>query len=293
MANVNQVSPDGGTTLYDIEDTPVRSSIARTEDGTSPSATINAGEEFYHLNVLYKATQDIATTDTITPNSNCEVSPSVTSQIAQKADKSDLGTASSKNSTSVVTDSSDLVESGAVYDALQGKADNSVIGTVEDGATASQAYAVGSHAIRNGAFITWKNAKAQNETINDASDYTSGDVADELTAKSVLLTPSGSLTLQAGESRLIVTNGIANLSFQLGIPSGVTLSKGTNNSLFTFDSAYAPKSTVYGIGLTNVEKNPIFSRLGVTSSGSCTCRVSADIVGVKAIQGSLSWVVGN
>ena len=118
MANINQISPDGGTTVYDIEDTPVRSSIARTEDGTSPSATINAGEEFYHLNVLYTATADIATTDTITPNSNCEVSESVTEQIASKADKSALGTASTKNSTSIITSSSDLVESGAVCRAI-------------------------------------------------------------------------------------------------------------------------------------------------------------------------------
>lgn len=62
----------------------------------------------------------------------------------------------------------------------ESKCDNSVISPVENGTIASQAYAVGSHAIRNGAFITWKNAKAQGETINDASDYTSGDVADEL-----------------------------------------------------------------------------------------------------------------
>ena len=176
---------------------------------------------------------------------------------------------------------------------MSASADNSVIAPVENGTTASQAYAVGSHAIRNGKFITWKNAKAQGETINDASDYTSGDVADELTAKSVALTPIGSLTLQAGESRLIVTNGIANLSFQLDIPSGVTLSKGTNNALFTFDSAYAPKTNVYGVGLTDVENSSILSRLGVTSNGRCSCRVSADIVGVKSIQASLSWVVGN
>jgi len=100
-----------------------------------------------------------------------------------KAKVDSLGTASTKNSTSVVTDSTDLVESGAVYTALQTKADNSVIGTVEDGTTASQAYAVGSHAIRNGAFITWKNAKAQGETINDASDYTNGAVGDFVTIK--------------------------------------------------------------------------------------------------------------
>ena len=60
------------------------------------------------------------------------------------------------------------------------KADNSVIAPVENGSATSQAYAVGSHAIRNGAFITWKNAKSQGETINDASDYTSGDVASAL-----------------------------------------------------------------------------------------------------------------
>lgn len=68
----------------------------------------------------------------------------------------------------------------------ESKADNSVIGTVENGTTIqkSDGYAVGTHAIRNGAFITWKNAKAQGETINDASDYTSGDVADELDIKS-------------------------------------------------------------------------------------------------------------
>ena len=60
------------------------------------------------------------------------------------------------------------------------KADNTVIAPTENGSTTSQAYAVGSHAIRNGKFITWKNAKAQGETINDASDYTNGDVASSL-----------------------------------------------------------------------------------------------------------------
>lgn len=59
-----------------------KSDVARVEDGSSPSATINADEQFYHNNILYTATQDIATTDTITPNTNCRVSDSVTSQIA-------------------------------------------------------------------------------------------------------------------------------------------------------------------------------------------------------------------
>lgn len=68
----------------------------------------------------------------------------------------------------------------SVSDSLAEKCDNSTIAPTENGTTTSQAYAVGSHAIRNGAFITWKNAKAQGETINDASDYTSGDVAEKL-----------------------------------------------------------------------------------------------------------------
>jgi hypothetical protein len=63
-------------------------------------------------------------------------------------------------------------------DVVPQKCDNTVIAPTENGTTASQAYAVGSHAIRNGAFITWKNAKAQGETINDESDYTSGTVGD-------------------------------------------------------------------------------------------------------------------
>lgn len=60
------------------------------------------------------------------------------------------------------------------------KTDNSVIAPVENGTTVQKSggYAVGSHAIRNGAFITWKNAKAQGETIVD-SDYDSGDVGSE------------------------------------------------------------------------------------------------------------------
>lgn len=67
-------------------------------------------------------------------------------------------------------------------DVVPQKADTSTIAPTENGTTVQKSggYAVGSHAIRNRQFITWKNAKAQGETINDASDYTSGDVADEL-----------------------------------------------------------------------------------------------------------------
>lgn len=77
------------------------------------------------------------------------------------------------------------------------KADNTVIAPVEDGTTVQNpsGYAVGSHAIRNGAFITWKNAKAQGETITD-SDYDSGDVADLLDiVRTTITTTNTNVTL--------------------------------------------------------------------------------------------------
>lgn len=89
----------------------------------------------------------------------------------------------------------------------ESKADNSVIGTVENGTTASQAYAVGSHAIRNGAFITWKNAKAQGETINDVSDYDSGDVASCLIKQATFsgtISANGNLWLLTNSNIVIV-----------------------------------------------------------------------------------------
>ena len=92
------------------------------------------------------------------------------------------------------------------------KCDNSTIAPTENNSTTSQAYAVGSHAIRNGAFITWKNAKAQGETINDASDYTAGNVANILNLKrgSLILEPyhgagSGNNLLDVFEVNGIVT----------------------------------------------------------------------------------------
>ena len=63
----------------------------------------------------------------------------------------------------------------------ESKCDNSVIAPVENGTTASQAYAVGEHFIRNGAFCTVTQAISSGGTLTEGANYTSGDVADELT----------------------------------------------------------------------------------------------------------------
>ena len=59
------------------------------------------------------------------------------------------------------------------------KCDNSVIAPVENGTTASQAYAVGEHFIRNGAFCTVTQAISSGGTLTKGTNYTSGDVASE------------------------------------------------------------------------------------------------------------------
>lgn len=290
-----------------------KSDVARVEDGTSPSATINEGKQFYHNGILYTATQDIATTDTITPNTNCRVSDSVTEQIADRMTYADNGVLGAKNLLPVTlskvitgnnsgtwsnnvysyngidytltakngyvtkinvngtaTDLSILKlcngikslvggryilsgcpsggststyylqgyrvesadgQSGSVQDTGNGvafdylntvendnfsilvlknktvnadyypmlrlatdtdptyqpyaetnreltvnKCDNTVIAPTENGSTASQAYAVGSHFIRNGAFCTVTTAISSGESLVGSSKFTSGDV---------------------------------------------------------------------------------------------------------------------
>jgi hypothetical protein len=72
----------------------------------------------------------------------------------------------------------------SVSDSLAEKCDNSVIAPVENGSTASQAYAVGEHFIRDGAFCTCKQAISQGGSFTLNTNYTSGDVADELNRSS-------------------------------------------------------------------------------------------------------------
>ena len=105
----------------------------------------------------------------------------------------------------------------------QDKAENSVIAPTENGTTVSQAYAVGSHAIRNGKFITWKNAKAQGEPINDASDYDIGDVADELTkVVSSATTSNAKVTLDSSKNFVLKRNSVLFFEIEITISEAIT-----------------------------------------------------------------------
>lgn len=96
--------------------------IAPTEaNASSSSAAYAVGDQLILNNVLYTVTTAIAIGDALVSGTggNIEASDSLTDQLADKVDSSDLGTAAAKDSTNAVTqNSTDLVESGAVYSAV-------------------------------------------------------------------------------------------------------------------------------------------------------------------------------
>ena len=268
-----------------IKDKTNKTDIARVEDGATASAEITKGTEFYHNSVLYKATTTISQGSAIVTSGtgqNCEIAPTVTEQIqsgdkaqeqlledtvgwisinnqctlelgawdynsAQKVDNSyrlrsdnylelhgiyDISITSNvggktaqyawnKWATPPVqgetqsnigdpgwqtdkrfkldgyytfncrySDNSETSINGMTIEVVQAsvdvvKCDNSVIAPVENGSTASQAYAVGEHFIRDGAFCTCTQAISQGGSFTLNTNYTSGDVTDELNIENI------------------------------------------------------------------------------------------------------------
>lgn len=148
------------------------------------------------------------------------------------------------------------------------KAETSVIAPVEDGTTVQKSggYAVGSHAIRNGAFITWKNAKAQGETINDASDYDSGDVASviDTVTTGAANTPHTSITLDT-RNQVFKNNKLVITRVQFAVTMALT-----GNYTDVFVLPYAPINNCYiNFQLIDIDNNVVVNnRTGITSIGS-------------------------
>lgn len=155
-----------------------------------------------------------------------------------------LGTAAFKNSISVVTESSDLVESGAVYTALQGKVDNSVIGTVE-GANASKAWSVGEHFISGGQFKEVTQPIASGGAISDSNtvDKPIADCLVKQEAFTITTTAGGLANLTNQNSRIILRIDSANS--KICFPYRTT--SGTNNIIvFNNDMTIAANLEVSG-----------------------------------------------
>lgn len=198
--------------------------------------------------------------------------------IEELAEKYDLlGTAAFKNSTSVVTDSSDLVESGAVYDALAEKCDNSVIGTVEDGANPTKSYAIGEHMVRGGKFCTVTSPVTTSSTWVEGSNYTSGDVASVCADRQTgsVGSPNEKITLDANDNKVIRVGSVVNFRVRFTVNEAITNTSFT--TLFVMPSFAKPllPDSIFQINSRSAPYN--LTGVGVYIEGSRNVGTKANI----------------
>lgn len=171
--------------------------IAPLEDNPATVA-YQTGRQIIYNDYLYEVIQDIAIGDVLIAyeddptNANIKRSSPVETQVlALKADK--------VNKSDIANNVTTTVE-GKVLDARQGKAlqdgktDTSVVAPVESGTTASRAYAIGAHFIKDGAFCTAKTAIAQGEAFTLNTNYIAESIGGVINDRAVVKTiTSGSL----------------------------------------------------------------------------------------------------
>lgn len=80
-----------------------------------------------------------------------------------------------------------------------GKVDNSVVGTVENGTTASKAYAVGAHFTRNKKFCTAIASIASGATLTLNTNYVEGTIADTISKKTININASSITATDASD----------------------------------------------------------------------------------------------
>ena len=131
------------------------------------------------------------------------------------------------------------------------KCDNTVIAPVENGSTASQAYAVGEHFIRDGAFCTCKQAISQGGSFTLNTNYTAGDVATTFTPKKKSITGNTSAT--------------GNLTFGTAIPSdAIILYARVTNGGNQYGSIAVPYVNLNDNNIVIHIMNPDGTNLGAT-----------------------------
>ena len=94
------------------------------------------------------------------------------------------------------------------YSVASDKVDNSVVGTVENGTTASKAYAVGEHFIRNKKFCTAIASIASGAAFTLGTNYVEGSISDNLVKRETVsgTTDSGGLMMiYSGTDRNILS----------------------------------------------------------------------------------------
>ena len=166
--------------------------IAPTEtNASSSSAAYAVGDQLILNNVLYTVTTAITIGDALVSGTggNIEASDNLTDQLADKVDSSDLGTAAAKDSTNAVTqNSTDLVESGAVYSevntvkqALTKTTDSIAITNDADTNTQGQVIPKGTRFYKNGVLCRALSDIAVGGTLTLNSNYAvTGTITNQL-----------------------------------------------------------------------------------------------------------------
>lgn len=160
--------------------------IAPIEDTATASRSYAAGDQLILEDILYKAKTAITVGTALVVDTNIELADDLTTQLGEKANSDDLGTAAAKDSTNTVEkNSTDLPEGGAVYS--EDKKTRESIAPVEETATASQAYAAGEEFYYNGILYKATAAIAQGGTITPDTNCTTADkVSTEIKALKAL-----------------------------------------------------------------------------------------------------------
>ena len=180
-----------------------------------------------------------------------------------------LGSAAFKDSVSVVTESSDLVESGAVYSALQGKTNNTVITNNFETENYSRAYAVGEHFMNDGVLRTVKATVASGDEITDNNSF-----VDTVTGKkTITVTPEAGVTY--GTNKCVISNNIIVINIVIDPRS---FSDSSATLVGTVESTYKPNVEIYSAG---VSANGIPCRVAVNTSGQIFVRPETSITNSK------------
>ena len=172
---------------------------------------------------------------------------------SQKWENVALGTAATKDSTNAVTENStDLVESGAVFDSVNET--QNIIAPVEKTSSASQAYSIGDQLIYNGVLYDVTATISASDTLTVGTNIQAADnIVDELAGKE----PASKKliqTLAAGSTTVTFTDAAITATANCELKTDPVLNYTaidtsiTNTVIVTFPAQSAPVSVMLIIG---------------------------------------------
>ena len=166
----------------------------------------------------------------------------------------------------------------AIQNQIDRKADQTALAPVENGSTASQAYAVGEHFMRDGAFCTAKTAIASGGSFTLNTNYIVETIAgaietltSDLTAKTLAITPKTVTGLSYNYTSIVQYGKVVTVSLRIIGASGLVAGWAT-----IFDSLPTAKSAQY---INIVDDNGNAYTLYIDTSGDIQINFTSGFVG--------------